>query len=254
MTTDLLALPDLAQAIDREHQAAHEAARTALQHALECRRLLLQAKAAVAHGEWLPWLEANTNVGVRQSQTYMRLHRHRAEIEAANTNRDSHLPIRDAIALLAGPRIGVRTIFDELLEMGVKLRPTALELPPDLPFENWLRIGELLGQIERGDEDLEKWVTAQAVIYQYGERLIAALEMLEPLQAEIRDTYETKREWPPETEAVMHDTRRWIANAELWRRDCARYQLAMANRQLTDAVAAKMTAQHRVVLLADELQ
>jgi hypothetical protein len=96
-----LALPDVAQAIDREHRAAHQAARTALEHALECGRLLIEAKAAVPHGDWLPWLEEHTTVGARQAQNYMRLTRRRAEIEDANAQRDSHLPIRDAIALLA---------------------------------------------------------------------------------------------------------------------------------------------------------
>jgi hypothetical protein len=67
-----LALPELAQAIDREHQAAIGAARTALEHAAECGRLLLEAKASVPHGDWLPWLEANTSVSARQSQRYMR--------------------------------------------------------------------------------------------------------------------------------------------------------------------------------------
>src|SRR5688500_12239946 len=66
-------LPDLAQAIDREHEAAHAAARTALEHAPECGKLLLQAKEQVAHGQWLPWLEANPTVSARQSQRYMRL-------------------------------------------------------------------------------------------------------------------------------------------------------------------------------------
>ena len=98
-----LALPDLAQAIDREHQAAHQAARTALEHALECGRLLIQAKAAVPHGEWLPWLEANTSVSARQSQRYMRLAH--AAIEG-KYDATSHLTIDEALALLASPKVG----------------------------------------------------------------------------------------------------------------------------------------------------
>jgi hypothetical protein len=246
-----LALPGLAQAIDREHQAAHQAAHTALEHALECGRLLLQAKAAVTHGEWLPWLEANTSVSARQSQNYMRLTRHRAEIETANAQRDSHLPIRDAIALLAEPRTGRQTIFDEILALGGTITPMGLELQPGLPFENWAKIGDLLQKIERGSEDLNVWVQIQASLYQYGEKLLAEVETLEPRQAEIREEYEAGRGWLDDTEAVVDKTRAWIARAELWRQACARRDLALANLQLGEAVQSKLTAQARLVRLED---
>jgi hypothetical protein len=101
MMTDLLALSELAQAIDREHQAAHAAARTALQHALECGRLLLQAKAALPHGQWLPWLEANTSVTARQSQKYMRL---ATAVLEGKYEATSHLSIEGALEALATPR------------------------------------------------------------------------------------------------------------------------------------------------------
>jgi Protein of unknown function (DUF3102) len=92
---------DLAAQIEHEHQAARSAAEMVVAHAVECGELLIEAKAGLAHAEWLPWLEEYTTVSARQAQVYMRLARHRAEIEAANAQRDSHLPIRDAIALLA---------------------------------------------------------------------------------------------------------------------------------------------------------
>jgi hypothetical protein len=101
------ALPDLAQAIDREHQAAHQAARNALDHALECGRLLIQAKAAVPHGGWLSWLEANVSFGPRQAQKYMRLAEH--EEETRNATSGSHLgavarwSLNDALGELARP-------------------------------------------------------------------------------------------------------------------------------------------------------
>ena len=66
-------LPILAAEINAEHLAAHEAAESALEHAAQCGRLLLEAKGLLPHGEWLPWLRANTKVVARQSQKYMRL-------------------------------------------------------------------------------------------------------------------------------------------------------------------------------------
>lgn len=97
MTTDLLALPDLAQAIDREHQAVFDAAQTTLQHALRCGELLIQAKRGMAHGEWLGWLEANCTVRPRMAQAYMRLARELPKLPEANTQRVAHLTVRDAL-------------------------------------------------------------------------------------------------------------------------------------------------------------
>ena len=87
MTTDLLALPDLAQAIDREHQVVIDAAQTALQHALRCGELLIQAKRGMAQGEWLGWLEANCTVRPRMAQAYMRLARELPKLPEANMQR-----------------------------------------------------------------------------------------------------------------------------------------------------------------------
>jgi DNA N-6-adenine-methyltransferase (Dam)/Protein of unknown function (DUF3102) len=92
------ALPDLAQEIEREHAAAARDARSAMEHAIRCGELLLQAKAALAHGEWLPWLEANTTVSARQSQRYMRL---ASATLAGKYNVASHSTIDGALALLA---------------------------------------------------------------------------------------------------------------------------------------------------------
>ena len=48
--------------------------------------LLIEAKSLVAHGEWLPWLQANCKTGERQARTYMRLARYRITLEKWPTN------------------------------------------------------------------------------------------------------------------------------------------------------------------------
>lgn len=96
-----IALPEVAQAIDREHQAATGAARIALEHAAECGRLLLEAKAALPHGGWLPWLETNTSVSARQSQRYMR---HATSVLEGKYDATSHLTIEGALAAIAAPQ------------------------------------------------------------------------------------------------------------------------------------------------------
>jgi Protein of unknown function (DUF3102) len=92
------ALTTLAERINDFHDAAFRSARDAIDAAVECGRLLLEAKAHVGHGEWLAWLEDNTTVSVRQSQKYMRL---------AKYDPGSHLSINDALAALAEPKTAI---------------------------------------------------------------------------------------------------------------------------------------------------
>ena len=104
----------IAAEIEAQHQATYRAARAAIEHAMRCGELLLDAKTKVGHGEWLPWLEANTSIGIRQAQNYMRIAKNRLKIEAANTQRDSHLPVREAVTLLAEPKPPRQIWADEI--------------------------------------------------------------------------------------------------------------------------------------------
>jgi Protein of unknown function (DUF3102) len=96
-------LAALAVDIETAHQAAYGAARTALEHAVGCGRLLLEAKAAIGHGGWLPWLEQNTSVGPRQAQRYMRVAARWGELEGKCVA-ETHLTLTAAVALLAEPK------------------------------------------------------------------------------------------------------------------------------------------------------
>ena len=69
-----------------------------MQHAIECGRLLIEAKAALPHGAWLPWVEANLSFGARQCQKYMRLAEHAEALP--NTSPGSYLSINDALEVL----------------------------------------------------------------------------------------------------------------------------------------------------------
>jgi hypothetical protein len=105
MTPETIVAPTLAAEITAAHLAAIGAARTAIEHARRCGELLTQAKAAVPHGQWLPWLaEHCPDIGARQAQKYMRLAGGWPAIEAAaNTNPESYLTIDGALQLLAAP-------------------------------------------------------------------------------------------------------------------------------------------------------
>jgi hypothetical protein len=95
----------LAASINDHHRAANAATRRGLEHAIAAGALLLEAKELVAHhGEWLPWLQANCEVGPRQAQTYMRLARNRHKLDAIKNESSAHLTIAAAEALVGRPR------------------------------------------------------------------------------------------------------------------------------------------------------
>jgi Protein of unknown function (DUF3102) len=250
-----LNLPDLAAKIEAEHQAAHQAARTALEHALECGKLLLQAKASVPHGGWLPWVEDNLSFGPRQAQKYMRLADHAAAI--SNTTSESHLTIEGALAAIAEPKAGDmpaiedaltvlkahgvrRTVLDELLDLGCVVTPVSLTLPKGLAFEDWLRIGEQLPNLERD----------QVALHDYGQKLLDCADRLKPFQDKIRAAAEAGEAMPDFAESVYEQTCELVACGARWRAACAKTTLAIANARLNHAVEAKLRAQRQAVVLA----
>jgi hypothetical protein len=96
-------LQDFAARINTAHAACEGAFKAGLLQAREAGELLLQAKELVAHGAWLPWLEANCTVSERTAQGYMRVARRWVELEA-KAPRAADLSVREAIALLSAPR------------------------------------------------------------------------------------------------------------------------------------------------------
>jgi hypothetical protein len=62
--------------------------------------LLLEAKAALKHGEWLPWLKAHVAFSERTAQAYMRLASGWDRLKSATA---ADLGLRDALALLREP-------------------------------------------------------------------------------------------------------------------------------------------------------
>jgi hypothetical protein len=65
-------LGDLAGRIRLANEAAHKAALSSIEHTLESGRLLLRAKDACAHGEWLPFLK-QAGIEERTAQRHMKL-------------------------------------------------------------------------------------------------------------------------------------------------------------------------------------
>jgi hypothetical protein len=93
---DAKALTTLATEIRKEHEAAERDWSSAVEHAISAGRLLIEAKAKVRHGEWLPWLENNFPASEDTAHNYMRLARNSERV------RNLEAPsIRSAIAELA---------------------------------------------------------------------------------------------------------------------------------------------------------
>lgn len=101
---------NLAADINRFHELACLRADEAIAHAKQAGLLLLEAKAALKHGEWLPWLEQNIFVSARQVQRYMQVAQGRAlpirtlvskEPEPVKYDRMSHLEV-DAPRIMPG--------------------------------------------------------------------------------------------------------------------------------------------------------
>jgi hypothetical protein len=66
-------LADLAARIRQEHQAAATAMKRGLEHAIAAGNLLIEAKALLKHGEWLPWLRDHVQIPERTAQRYMQV-------------------------------------------------------------------------------------------------------------------------------------------------------------------------------------
>lgn len=69
-------LTAIADDLRRANDAAVQAERDAIDHAIEAGRLLCEAKEQCQHGQWLPFL-ARSEVNERKAQRLMKLHRGR---------------------------------------------------------------------------------------------------------------------------------------------------------------------------------
>jgi hypothetical protein len=93
-------LADLAAQIRVEHEAFTAAMKRGVQHAVTAGEMLIEAKARMKHGQWLPWLRDHCSMPGRTASLYMRMAAHRAELSDENGN-VADLSLRGAIAMLA---------------------------------------------------------------------------------------------------------------------------------------------------------
>jgi len=90
-------LKELAPEINKYHRVVEESLQTSLEYAIRAGILLIRAKFHARHGNWIVWVNASCDFGLRTAQFYMQLATHRKELNAKSI---SHLTVSDAVKLL----------------------------------------------------------------------------------------------------------------------------------------------------------
>ena len=117
----------LAAEINLLHEAAERHATQAVVYAARCGEKLCEAKEAIGHGEWLPWLDAHCRVKERQARKYMKLAREMPELLDPNRHSSADLPgINHAIALLTADE-EVKTEIQARLDAGESVTVREIE-------------------------------------------------------------------------------------------------------------------------------
>lgn len=91
---------DVAAEINRHHGLAVARAGEAIQHVIAAGKLLLEVKAALPHGQFGEWMEANLQVSARQAQRYMAAAQGKAIPSRALGNQDRK---NDTVSYLPRP-------------------------------------------------------------------------------------------------------------------------------------------------------
>lgn len=94
-------LKSLAREIQDEHLMFEQAGQSMFQHAVNCGEMLIQAKAQVKHGEWMPWVEANFPDSYRLAASFMQA---ATAVTEGKLQASAHLTLDAALAELAEPR------------------------------------------------------------------------------------------------------------------------------------------------------
>ena len=113
---------NLARRVNVAFRESRRAFRRSIEQAIECGKLLIEAKELVRHGNWIIWLEVNTEVSPRTAQKLIRLARNQDAIMANAPDR-AHLAINSALELIAQKKPGAMARKDDA---GAADRPTSL--------------------------------------------------------------------------------------------------------------------------------
>ena len=110
MATTSLSATGRIKEITSLHDLAMKESQSAVLRAIRIGELLTEQKTELQHGEWIPWVEENLPFGREQSARYMRIYSNRDVL--ANVTCMSHLPMNQAIQMLATPKPKAETVAE----------------------------------------------------------------------------------------------------------------------------------------------
>jgi hypothetical protein len=155
-------ISDLVTQINGHHREAQAALNSGVEHALEAGRLLLEAKAAMRHGDWEAWIAAHCRFSERTARGYMRIATHWPELQSKR-QRAADLSAREALRLLSRPAVDKDQAPQERLLVSIPAMrkghiPLGTAVPELRPDTVWVASG--------WDDDLiEIWPVADVPGY-----------------------------------------------------------------------------------------
>jgi hypothetical protein len=124
-------LVDLAARIRTEHDGAKAAVKRCVEHAIAAGEFLIEAKAQLKHGQWLPWLQERCGLNERTARRYMRVAKNKDKL--GENGHVSDLSLRGAIDALTvhlppeEPVDDAAAVLKVLSENFDRLPPAAVE-------------------------------------------------------------------------------------------------------------------------------
>jgi len=98
----------LSARIRASHEAASRSAQDAMEHAFECGRGLIEARASIKHAGWKVWVAEHLPFGLRQAERYIRLAKHESQIRDATSKSplspNARYTLEKVIASVEAPR------------------------------------------------------------------------------------------------------------------------------------------------------
>lgn len=224
-------LADYAAVINDAHRAAYGYAHQAIEHARNAGEHLIKAKAAMNHGEWLPWLAANVEVGERQARRYMAVADNWSAI-SAKTDFKSDLTLSSALDALAKHKVDLpekpAPKYESDSYLPVKSDPQPEPQKPAKPVAP-VEVEKLQTQLEKAHERLAEMSTQQQEMHEEltflqkvedaGDKLAEALAEVKRLQAEVRILKER-------INGLMNEKNEAIRAAKMWQRRCEKAEKA----------------------------
>jgi N6-adenosine-specific RNA methylase IME4 len=147
--------------------------RRGIDHAIRAGELLVEARALVNHGEWLPWVEKHCAISVRMAQNYMRIAKNKSEIEA-KAQSISYLTIPDALKLLDCGRGAPE------LQHAVERGDVSVSAAADIATESPEQQREIVARGEREILDAAKAIHARRLSARRKERIARVAALADP--------------------------------------------------------------------------